>query len=189
MQGGAPFNAAALGSVTNYRATYQVANQYVDLNLVYIVHSPTNWEELSVGGSRPLVVVVNGTAYGAVPTIAGSSVTISWQKATPVAYKTTPYPSTVASILDLPHVSGVKVAAAGPCADGSASGTAWKTEPAAPGAVAPVIAFCTATKSGALLWYALGSGSGGTYSILPPHAATKLQISDIGKVPPIAIPK
>lgn len=173
--------------VTNYRATYAVTSSNTDVMFTYVVHSPTNWEEFA-GGAKPIVIVVNGTTYNDVPSISGGTVSYAWQKAQPVPYKTTPYPSTVASIAELSAETGVKVIAAGSCREGNASGTAWKTVPASPGAVSPSIAYCTDAHSGVLLWYAFGIGKLAQFGILPQNASTTLQISDIGTVPSIALP-
>ncbi len=187
LQAGSQFDAGVLGSATNYRATYTFGSGSTAETLTYVVHSPSNWEEFT-GGTKPLIIVMNGTAYTSVPTISGSSVTYSWKKAAPQPYKTTPYPETVAAIMRESGTPQLKFARTGSCTDGSASGTAWKSEPAAPGAVIPLVALCTDTHSGVLLWYAMGVGNIQMTTVLPVHATSTLVVSDLGTVPAVTLP-
>ncbi len=163
---------AKLGSLTNYVGTMTDNG----VSFKYVVHSPTNWEELL---GKVAEVHVGGYVY----TQIGSF----WSKIPdgPNVYKDSAYPGAVAQFTDFRKVAGSTLTKGAACSVAGISGHYWTLASPHTATLSESETICLADSSGALLSF----GSGASGSAVPANGfAYTFTISQVGGVAAFSAP-
>ena len=183
--GGGALNLARLSSLTDYSFTATAGNAGYTFTVTGEVHDPTDWQTHS---ATPAV-----TNYD----VGGRGYAIAIGQVTPVSFKTpeglthldgeTTYAQ---ALVGYTHVTGIRIATAGPCRVAGVEGTTYQVK--TPGASASLLletaTACVANGSGALLSYSSGVGGSAASAVHIAGAGTSFTVTAIGGIGPIAAP-